>query len=582
MPCWITEMNPAGSEDPADLVINGILTERKLVAIAPFLVISDDDRTALEVKGRVRFDTRWAAGDEGIPPLGLRTRLETLRNLTLGFAGVLTRNRVDDVVYDAARDALNAQGQRERMEIPKFYAKWETDDFGIVAGTYRIGFGQRLTFDNTDQIAPNGFYADDELLYSRRLSVSCKESAGELSEPACSPDDDTYISPDFSWRERLLGVAAGAKQIQVGSGVVQTHGFFSYQPKSIYQYELYRPDQCTDPTNDDDPACSAPEVFRRQRDPLTRTSRFSFQTLPDVYAEMVGGGNITYRFDRRAHVGVTGYRADVRWLLEGLELDFQEWSRTPFGGPYGAIGADAGYGVGNTDIFAEVARSFDSMPTTAAVGPGGGGGMGAVARTVTTWGKNELETSIRYYDKKFANPHARPIAAPDEFDGLRARDETGAGVIAYRTRIRRRMRCGDLRFQSRRIEFPNRQIFRVGIAVPLQCVFARNSTAGPDRLERRFVRFDDAGLGTKFGGHIGQYDPLPHGHRAHGVAAVFDNVARIVDPEFPAQKQHDVFRRPRPARTILTSSPESVAGTGIQISPVTTTPVISMAPKPAI
>ncbi len=78
-----------------------------------------------------------------------------------------------------------------------------------------------------------------------------------------------------------------------------------------------------------------------------------------------------------------------------------------------------------------MSHTFDGMPS--------GGGLGALARTITAWDKNEVETSFRYYDKNFANPHARPIAAADEFDGLRARDEIG-GRVQYTGSFDKRFR----------------------------------------------------------------------------------------------------------------------------------------------
>ena len=51
-------------------------------------------------------------------------------------------------------------------------------------------------------------------------------------------------------------------------------------------------------------------------------------------------------------------------------------------------------------------------------------------RGTATGAKSEFEASLRHYDQDFANPYARPIAAADELDGLRARDETG-GRLRY-------------------------------------------------------------------------------------------------------------------------------------------------------
>jgi hypothetical protein len=114
---------------------------------------------------------------------------------------------------------------------------------------------------------------------------------------------------------------------------------------------------------------------------------------------------------------VTGYGADVSWLIEGMDLDFQEWSRFPYGGAFGAVGLDAAWGRDVIDLFLELARSFDGQPE--------GGGWAAILRATFTWKKHEFEAAARYYDRNYANPYARPISAADEYDGLRARDEAG-------------------------------------------------------------------------------------------------------------------------------------------------------------
>lgn len=412
--------------DPASLVVNGVLSERKLSAIAPFLVISKPVSRLLGAKGYARTMTRWSTEDDGAPPIALQARVATNRNIRVGVAAFLTRNRLGDVVYDPSRDALTAEAPEARPHLPKAYVHLDEPDFAVIAGTYRIGFGQRLTFDVTSQLDPNGFYGDDDVFRDSDLVRACRESAGELAVSPCDGvAGNIYVSPDFRWRDSLLGVAVGLKNMELGGGKsLQVYGFGSYQPKGIYQYELVDRGKCSDPRDDENSMnedCGAPDVFRTQGDVFDPTSRFSFQTLPDMYAEMIGGGNITLRLNRRAQIGVTGYGSYVNWLTEGIDLDFQEWSRTPFGGPFGAVGVNGAYGFGMQDFFVEVARSFDSQP-------GDGGGFGALLRSVTSWDDNEVETSLRYYDKAFNNPYARPISAPDEFDGLRARDEVGFRV----------------------------------------------------------------------------------------------------------------------------------------------------------
>src|SRR5690606_6071218 len=55
--------------------------------------------------------------------------------------------------------------------------------------------------------------------------------------------------------------------------------------------------------------------------------------------------------------------------------------------------------------------------------------LGGIVRAVLAPAPgDELEVSARWYGVDFANPYARALAAPDEVDGLRSRDERGARV----------------------------------------------------------------------------------------------------------------------------------------------------------
>ncbi len=408
-------------DDPAALVANGILSARKVGAIAAFLIIRRSATSALGATGWIRGQTRWSEGDNGAPPMALQGRADGLESARVGVAVLLNRNSLGDVVYDPSRDALAADPTDVRPELAKIYVHWDERDYAAIAGTYRIGFGQRLTFDITDRPDPHGFYGDDEVFRSASLVVECKESAGEL---AVSPCDgvDIRVTPDFSSRTALLGAAIGLKKLELGGGrSLSAHGFGSYQPKDIFQYAIYDAGKCSDPRDDDNPDCSAPQTFRISDNPGQQSSRFIFSTLPNMYAELLGGGNLTLNLDRRTSIGVTGYGSHVNWLVDGIDLDFQEYDRTPFGGAFGAVGVNAHHGVNIVDVFAEVTRSFDSQLD-------GGGGFAGVVRGVASVKDHELEVAARYYDQEFANPYARPISAADEFDGLRARDETGVRI----------------------------------------------------------------------------------------------------------------------------------------------------------
>ncbi len=128
-----------------------------------------------------------------------------------------------------------------------------------------------------------------------------------------------------------------------------------------------------------------------------------------------------------AKLGITGYGATNFWHSGDLRLDFQESARTPAGGPFGAIGADAEYDLGKLHFFLEGTRSFDSSGT--------GGDIAALQRTTFSLDKHELELSFRYFGRDFANPYARPIAAADEFEGSRSRNEVG-GRLRYRGKVK--------------------------------------------------------------------------------------------------------------------------------------------------
>lgn len=426
---------------PADLAAAGVLSREKLASILTYIQGYDGRRKLASTHGWVRYQTAWSQQDRTVPPMALQARITTLRQLTLGFAGLVSRQRPGAPVWDPNRDAMIADPMQVRLNVPKLFAQWDTEKFGVVVGSYRIGFGQRLTFDSTDRYTPNGFFLDDAIFRPTDLGVACRESAGELpTSPCAGAAANEYVTKDFRWRDSQRGIAIGAKHLAVPTGWVQLYGFGSWQTRQLYQYQLYDRNTCDDPRSAD-PACSAPDVLVRDPDQplLAPTSSHKFQTLPNMYDEILGGGNFTWFRDRRTHIGVTGYGATALWRVKGADLDFQEWSTTPFGGAWGALGADMAWGRGWSDLGVEVARSFDSMKrVTGEDSDYGGGGFAGIIRHTSTFGANELELVGRYYDRNYANPYAGSIAQPDQFDGNRARDEAG-GRVRYAGRIAKRL-----------------------------------------------------------------------------------------------------------------------------------------------
>lgn len=388
-----------------------VLSPEQQRAIRPFL----RPLYARVASGRLRLRTLYA-GD--LPPTALEARVALGTRWTLGGASVLTRQRLADVSYDPTRDALAAAPASATPQLPKLYLRYDSRDLSAILGSYRIGFGQRLTFDDTSRYTPHGLVADDDVLPGAASTLACKRAQGELDESPCAgAAAHAYSAPDFRWREGLFGVAVGVR----AAGHLSLHGFFSSALRPVYQYELYDARACADPRRADDPACAAPAVYERGDDPLAPAGRFAYSTLPEVLRETTLGGNATWYFDRRAHLGATAYGSSIAWRPGGMQLDFQESARYPRGGSFGAVGVDAALGLGATDVFVEVTRSFDGTPAQ----QGGGGDLGAILRTTTTLAAHELETALRYYGPGFANPYARPIAEPDQSNGQRGRDEAG-------------------------------------------------------------------------------------------------------------------------------------------------------------
>lgn len=436
--------------DLDELVTAGALSAELAGSLRAFVtVVGRAMRSRRGTDGLLRLQGRWSGRYDRLPPpLAAQARVRLRGHLDIGFASTLTRNQLSHVRWDVSRRGLSAAPERVRVDVPKLYVEWEDAKWEVVVGTYRIGFGERLTFDVTDQITPNGFFGDYELRRDQALTLRCKRSAGELARSPCSNALVPYVTPDYSWTNRLTGVALGMKHLNMGGGWLQAYAWSSYQIHRVSQIEIAMTADCDDPRRDESPGCAPPPVFIRASDPGAPASEARFASLRSMYAEALAGGQVSFYWDERTHVGLIGYGSAPRWRLPDVELGFQEFAAKPFRGPFGALGVEAAFGFRAQSFFAEVARSFDREH-------GGGGGFGAIIRSVTTLGTAELHVSARHYDSRYVNPYARSISAADELDGLRVRDETGLRVaanarIGHRTALRvladgwRRLSTGSL------------------------------------------------------------------------------------------------------------------------------------------
>lgn len=423
----------AGILDPAQLVNAEILTREQLEQIQPFLVVgrvevpveSLGEGKPTKTGGRVRLVSNYTLGDAMLPPAFIQGRAQGLGHLTAGAAVLFLRRMPGRVGFVGDGPIpLQMTEPGPALVLPKAFAQWDTPDYRIVLGTFRLGFGQRLTLDNTGRASPDGVFLDDVVQVPQNLGRLCLQSRLGSEDAPCA-DRYAYATSDFNWQDGFRGVAASLKGVTLGFGTLRATVFGSYQARGIYQYEVFDRSRCANPRLTTD-GCKSPGILYAPADGGVPTSKFAYETLPwGTWDEAAAGGNVSLTFDR-GRVGLTAYGASPMWNVPGAQLDFQEWSRTPFGGPYGAVGVDGAWGTGQLDFFLEAARSFDSMSGGTGTGPGPSGGFGVLQRTTASFdGGQELEVSLRYYDRNFANPYARSIAADDETEGQRARNEAG-------------------------------------------------------------------------------------------------------------------------------------------------------------
>ncbi len=397
----------AGGPEPAP----GALTEEEERRLAPFLANRESGR----LLGDARLVMAFAASDALPPPLALQVRAGGLAGLRTGVLALLSRRRLGAPRRDGRKDALVVDAPGAAVLVPKLHVQWSGTRASVLVGTYRLGFGQRLTLDTTDLPAPDGFLPDDGVRPPGALERECL-----VAGTACGPEEQrAEVTPDFRWDEGFRGIA-GTVRGRVGrTAEASLTGFGSYQLRSLSRHAVMDRGDCERRSGSSGHACRAPEVWVSQRG--ARAERLTARTLPGVFHEWAGGGNAALALSPRVHAGVTGWAARPVWAVEGARLDFQPGARYPAGGGFGAVGVDAAWGHGPLDLFFEGARSFDAAPD-------GGGGFGAVQRTVLSGEARELELALRYYGRGFANPYSGAPAGPDALEGLRVRNELGARV----------------------------------------------------------------------------------------------------------------------------------------------------------
>ncbi len=389
--------------------LRGALTEATSRRLAPFL----DARRSGRLSGDARLMMAFSASDGLPPPFALQVRAGGVANLRVGLLATLARRSLGPLRRDARRRAFVVDAPGTRVQLPKLYVQWTGERATVLAGAYRLGFGQRLTLDTTALPSPDGFVPDDGVRPPSGLERECL-----LRGDGCAPEARlSDVTPDFRWDESFRGVACTVRGPLGRDATLSLTGFASYQSRALPRHAVLDRSLCPSPAGRG--GCKAPDVWVSV--PGQREQKLSARTLPNAFHEWAGGGNATLASSSRSHVGVTGWAARPAWGHDGAPLDFQPSARYPAGGAFGALGLDAAWGRGPVDLFFEGSRSFDAAP-------GGGGGLGVLQRTVLSGAARELELSFRYYGRGFANPYSGAPSGPDSLEGLRVRNELGTRV----------------------------------------------------------------------------------------------------------------------------------------------------------
>ena len=130
--------------------------------------------------GRLRFRTQVIPGEHRFPAMALQADGRYKHSLDAGLSLVVQRERPGRVAYDPLRNALAAAPPEPQVQLPKGYLFGRKNDWEVLAGTYRIGFGLRLIFDNTGQAMPEGIRPDNGIIRGSDLKLACREASGEL------------------------------------------------------------------------------------------------------------------------------------------------------------------------------------------------------------------------------------------------------------------------------------------------------------------------------------------------------------------------------------------------------------------
>ncbi|MBN2799022.1 MAG: helix-hairpin-helix domain-containing protein [Deltaproteobacteria bacterium] len=328
-----------------------------------------------------------ALGYARLPNSYLRGRFRYGKGVRAGVLA-LAQDGVNALAWSEASRDFTASWGSPYLELSKAYVQTAKDGREVILGSFTTGYGLGLTFDSTNRSLPHGLYPD--LLLTGTTS--------------------------FSPRKGQLGVGATLHRLDLGGSWADVSAFASLNRYDAYQYDVgVAGGEAIDPMLEDEPS---PRVWVETADGYKRGG---WLTLPNLYQEAVFGGNATYHTaGDKVDVGLTAYMGSLNTaVVEGMDDPYAIVLRSgyPVEHTYGAVGLNGAWHHSLVDLYGEVAKSMT-------------GGVGAMAKALVDLPKGHTELYLRHFSTDFDNPHARGKAAPDEYGGMRDRDEQGVALKA--------------------------------------------------------------------------------------------------------------------------------------------------------
>jgi hypothetical protein len=382
------------------------VTWRLLDRIEPFVYLSMPDGTRPIARGTIyyglyrdfeactpidddypaRSKYRCQLGFDKGPAMILSGRMEILGWIDFGIAGVMHEG-VKKAVYDSASRDIYASYGAPLFEPHSAYVRLRRPNGEAVGGSYHIDFGRGLVIGTSGNRDRHGFSV-------RKLPTI---------------EADVTVDP----HDGLFGAAARAYSLQVGRADFDLSVFGSIRSYDLYSAYMKLTAGASNP-NLITENYSSPRIWIDGR-------RSRSITLPDVFRVGLAGGNVTVRFNRRTHVGVTGYGAfQDRTALEGIDSQdiFLVSQRWPTDLGFGTLGMDGAIGFSLIDFSGEAAVWLAETPDMA---------LYFRVRVEPAWG--EFVLSARHYGPDYANPFARGEANSDQLLGYTDRNEQGVRFI---------------------------------------------------------------------------------------------------------------------------------------------------------